>query len=401
MPTNVLRGHRRLIARTVWAAPAALMFAVPLSLTAAGSLGEWHIQASPSPSGTINGLTGVSALSERDIWAVGYAGDQPLAEHWDGESWTSAPTAPLPLGGIFYGAAARLPCDVWAIGSAPAPPNGTDRSLIEHWNCEGWSTVPSPAVPSAFDVLRSVATNPAGDTWAVGYYQDPHGDIHPLVEHLVGRRWQIVASPQDGAGAALLGAAVGPDGTLWAVGAFTDVTSGHDRTLIERFHEGNWTIIPGPNHGPDPSALWAVAVSATPKTAVRVAAVGSWLSADGKTLGPLIATWDGFQWRKLSNHLLPSAPHSSAPLYGVALTGTGDVLAAGWVQVGHVAPAKTLIAVAHNGQVRRVSSPNRLPLLFNNELSGASIAPDGTAVVVGLGSVVSGVQQTLIETADG
>jgi len=91
---------------------------------------------------------------------------------------------------------------------------------------------------------------------------------------------------------------------------------------------------------------------------------------------------------------LPSAPGSLAPLSGVAFTSTGDILAAGLVSNGGTS-ARTLIAVAHEGQVRQVPSPSRLP--FDNELFGVATAPGGAAIAVGLNAATGGFQQTLIE----
>jgi hypothetical protein len=366
---------------------------------AAASTGGWHIQASPNPGGFSNFLFGALALSGHDIWAVGNASDgagqQALAEHWDGVGWTAVTTPFLPNGGSFSSVAGSSSCNVWAVGST-FDTAAAERSLIEHWDCNRWSVVPSPAVPSAFDVLNSVATGAGGGTWAAGFYQNLQGQTHPLVEHLVNQQWQVVSSPQVGAGASLQGVAVGPDGTVWAVGAFTDPASGKGRTLVERFHEGHWTVIPAPNHGSGNNALASVAVPATPRQDVQVAAVGSWYSPDLKTRGPLIATWDGSRWRLLPNHLLPSAPGSSAPLFGVGFTSTGDILAAGLVSNAGTS-ARTLIAMAHHGQVRQVPSPSRLP--FDNELFGVATAPVGTAVVVGFNAATGGFEQTLIETA--
>lgn len=391
-------GRQRRMARSAWFASAALVLAFPLGLAGA-SLGEWHLQASPNPGGFSNFLFGASALSGHDIWAVGNASDgvgqQALAEHWDGVGWTAVPTPFLPTGGSFSSVAATSSCDVWAVGLT-YDTSAAERSLIEHWDCNRWSVVPSPAVTAAFDDLNSVATTPAGDAWAVGFYENAHGQAHPLVEHLVNQQWQVVTSPQVGAGASLQGVAVAPDGTVWAAGSFTDPASAKSRTLILRFHDGHWTVIPGPDHGPGNNALAAVAVAATPAAAVQVAAVGSWYSTDLKTRGPLIVAWDGSRWRELPNNLLPSAPGSSAPLFGVALTGKGDVLAAGLVSAGGTS-ARTLIGVSHGGQVRQVPSPSRPP--FDNELFGASIAPDGTGVVVGFNASTGGFQQTLIEAA--
>jgi hypothetical protein len=87
----------------------------------------------PSPSAPNGNLLVTAAIADNDIWLVGYDGvqvappafDSPLAEHFDGTSWSVVPTLKLSSGGInppsgqFFGTAAAACNDVWLSGSRP------------------------------------------------------------------------------------------------------------------------------------------------------------------------------------------------------------------------------------------------------------------------------------------
>ena len=49
----------------------------------------------PNPGHLSDALSGVSAISATDAWAVGYAssrtGQQPLILHWNGTAWRQVP----------------------------------------------------------------------------------------------------------------------------------------------------------------------------------------------------------------------------------------------------------------------------------------------------------------------
>jgi hypothetical protein len=79
-------------------------------------------------------LTGVAAVSTRDVWAVSVDG----AEHWDGTHWH---IVPLPKGAAATAMAALSTRDIWAVG--PAFGSGY-TTMIAHWDGAHWSIVPSP-----------------------------------------------------------------------------------------------------------------------------------------------------------------------------------------------------------------------------------------------------------------
>jgi hypothetical protein len=97
-------------------------------------------------------LEGVSGVSSRDVWAVGYAQDfssfksTTLTEHWDGTAWRLVPS-PNPAGDSLpnglTSVAAVSSTDVWAVGAAGFP----QKSLILGWNGSVWTVVPNACQP--------------------------------------------------------------------------------------------------------------------------------------------------------------------------------------------------------------------------------------------------------------
>src|SRR5690242_8932503 len=81
-------------ARLTAASTISLVLVLCLPSMAAGS--GWTVTTSASP-GATNFLSGVSAASPTDAWAVGYQYDSndrqlTIAEHWDGTRWSTVPS---------------------------------------------------------------------------------------------------------------------------------------------------------------------------------------------------------------------------------------------------------------------------------------------------------------------
>jgi hypothetical protein len=105
--------------------------------------------------------------------------------------------------------------DVWAVAS-PTSMNGRSRTLAEHWDGTGWSSVPTPN-PSGNDWLQSVIRVPGTTTlWAVGSADHPAGVV-AITERWNGSAWQVIAPMPPGDENDLEGVAATPGG-VWAVG---------------------------------------------------------------------------------------------------------------------------------------------------------------------------------------
>ncbi len=162
-----------------------------------------------------------------------------MFEHWNGQHWSivKSPT-PGGLQSLLNGVVALSANDIWAVGGSDSGggkyPNLT---LIEHWNGQHWSIIPSPSnAKSVLNSLSSVTAVTASDVWAVGYSPN----IYPqqgqtLVEHWDGMQWRIIPSPSPGGAHSnyLNGVTQVPRSSkIWAVG-FIGSGFAPDQTLTE------------------------------------------------------------------------------------------------------------------------------------------------------------------------
>jgi len=248
-------------------------FATTNPITAHWDGTAWTIVATPATTGTAKSiLDAVVDLAPDNVWAAGRSRDgHALIEHWNGSAWSivTAPDPVPPAGSAFAGAtltglSATSASDVWAVGSFSAA-HGTvvdSFTLTEHFDGVRWKVVPSPNVakPNQFNgarqVLSAVAARSTGDVWAVGWTIDTAtGSFLPdktLIMHWNGTSWVVVPSPDHANEEDMLtGVAAVSSGNAWAVGTFTDRSSGFplDRTQILRWNGSAWSVVPTPNGG--------------------------------------------------------------------------------------------------------------------------------------------------------
>src|SRR5215471_10209540 len=109
-----------------------------------GLAGDWQVMKSPNLGTQANSLSSVSAVTDSDVWTVGWGWSQSLnayrtvIEHWNGARW-SLVTSPNATNGynLLNGVAAVASNDVWAVGQAAI--GSTYSTLVEHWNGSAWS----------------------------------------------------------------------------------------------------------------------------------------------------------------------------------------------------------------------------------------------------------------------
>lgn len=212
-------------------------------------------------------LTGVTALSPADVWLFGAPGfEQGLGTwHFDGRTWTHV------VSGAATGidtASALSPRDIWAIGSARSP-----QDSVVHYNGKRWQRVRAPALAGASfnDIL---ALSPAS-VWVVGDH--PGGQAPHLLLHFNGKSWSRVRMP--GNGRALRIASDGAGG-FWVLTNPYPPAAGNRETLLHRSRSGTWTgssFSPAAGAGlsgltviPGSAALWGAGEIAT-KTGTEAA----------------------------------------------------------------------------------------------------------------------------------
>jgi len=153
----------------------------------------WSRVIGPNPGSGSNKLSAVSAVSPIDPWAVGDSRDvatsahETLIVHWNGRRWSHV-KSPNP-GSSFNtltGVSAVSPTDAWAVGIYRDEAE-IGHTLALHWDGSRWSQVKTPNPGSSFNELSGVSAVSPKDAWAVGSYQE--AGVHALVLHWDGTRW--------------------------------------------------------------------------------------------------------------------------------------------------------------------------------------------------------------------
>jgi hypothetical protein len=249
---------------------------------------EWAKVPTPNPSPNFNGLSGVSADTATDAWAVGSyelpSGTKSLVLHWNGRKWLQV-ASPNPSQGLnaLNGVSAISRTDVWATGLES--PLGGFRNLLLHWNGTRWSRF--KGLPPVTNAVTSISGT---DVWAVGQHSVPEVN-KTLALHWNGLTWSKVRTPNPSStfnGLDAVAAASAHD--VWAVGSDCASRCGQFnqvfQSLIVHWNGKTWTKVPSPNPARHENSLYGVsAVSLTDAWAVGTAGAR-----------PLILHWDGRTW---------------------------------------------------------------------------------------------------------
>jgi hypothetical protein len=206
----------------------------------------------------------VDAISANDVWVVGTFNPPddisfPLTEHWDGTAWTIV-GAPLQDGPtVLTGVSAVSSTDIWAVGYTYTQDYFyPEHPVTEHWDGAAWSIAPSPS-PGSTSELVDVDTVDADHAWAIG-----NSDAGFFGLRWDGVGWSLSPISQDLYTLEDL-AATGPN-TVWAVGWRYDINGASRASAVRRSFQG-WRPTPGRSpagtgfYGIDavsPTRLWAV-----------------------------------------------------------------------------------------------------------------------------------------------
>ena len=245
----------------------------------------------PTPS--VGELSGVVALSSRDVWV---AGKQIL--HFDGSGWRAF-QLPAPAGyrvsepllqadEVVNDLAASSPNDVWAAG-ALITDHGTN-GLILHWDGARWRVEPTETLTTQWSSsFQAVKVRSATDAWVVGTRGSSPASLGgiPLAGYWNGSSWNLFPSPPEG-----LPIPSPPSGTLFdvALTGTSDVwvagTDLAERGFIERWHGSEVTGL---------SPIEVVLHVANPPDFHSIGAASPddvWAAG-----GDAIWNWDGRIWR--------------------------------------------------------------------------------------------------------
>jgi hypothetical protein len=174
-------------------------------------------------------LTGVTALSNSDVWVFGGGGfiGGDGTWHYNGRTWTELTGA---AAGIER-ASALSARNIWGIGSADSP----EDSLV-HYNGTSWRRLSAPALRNAQFI--GIAAISSTDVWAVGRGAGDASKAPGVAVNWNGKSWRKVSVPWR----YQLGAVAGDGaGGIWVTAstfAAPDVT-----WVLHRSKSGAWTRV--------------------------------------------------------------------------------------------------------------------------------------------------------------
>ncbi|MEO8328298.1 MAG: T9SS type A sorting domain-containing protein, partial [Nitrospirota bacterium] len=291
----------------------------------------------PTHNGHINGLAGVSG---KDVWAVGVffpgTAGQTMIMRWQDTSWTIIPSANRVGYNELRGVTAISENNVWAVGYSPS----VHATLVEHWDGTSWVIVPSPPISFSFDyILEGVAAVSDNDIWAVGYMDRGSGTRSTLIEHWDGTSWTIVTSPNPGVYVSTLSSVTALSANdVWTVGWYSSDGGATYLTMTIHWNGTTWSVIQSPNPSPIYNELKEVrAVSANNIWAVGLSSPG--IFSEDETL---IEHWDGIQWSIVPS---PNTGSFGSALYSAAVLPNGEAWAVGssFTLYDPFAPSQTLV----------------------------------------------------------
>ncbi|HYO48644.1 MAG TPA: hypothetical protein VEW94_02235 [Chloroflexia bacterium] len=314
---NVLSGVSALSPTDVWAVGYSVKGNIASTMTQHWDGTAWRVVPSPNPNAGHNQLDGVAAISADNVWAVGSSGSsnqlQSIIIHWDGKEWLPARLPQLePAGNTLYSISAVSANDVWAVG-ATGELNNRPRALTMHYNGVDWQVIPNPVRGSA-EVLNSVSARASNDVWAVGGFASELG-VKGLIKHWNGREWSNDARPQDQPlpqREFFAVTALAPD-NAWAVG----------EKYIEHWDGSSWGGVPSPQQAKDINKMYGIAAV----SANDIGIVGYSKEKASDPPRALISHWNGVEWGLVG---IPQAQGGDA-LYGVDALPSGEVFAVGAV----------------------------------------------------------------------
>jgi len=148
---------------------------------------RWSVaEQEPGSSGLLS--TGITAVSDSDVWAFGCSGLGPGAGTWhfDGKTWTKVTGSAAGL----VSASAVSATNIWAIGATSTGPCG---DMLTHYNGTGWQPVTAPALNGL--LFRGILALSGTNVWAIA--GNASGGQAQLV-HFNGSTWTSVKAPYSG-----------------------------------------------------------------------------------------------------------------------------------------------------------------------------------------------------------
>jgi hypothetical protein len=216
----------------------------------------WSVQPTPSVTGGVTAsLLSISCTAANDCAAVGRDTNNTtqvthtLTERWNGTTWALTPSPSVSSTPARETMLSSVSClssaNCFAVGVVDASP-GTP--LAEHWNGTSWSIQPFPSGSNTYDYeLYSLTCTSIKWCEAVGdYSRVPSQNYEPLAAHWNGTTWSVdrtPATPKGNKVATLDGIACPSQTQCLAVGASSDLSTQVAGRVAEQWNGHAWSIV--------------------------------------------------------------------------------------------------------------------------------------------------------------
>jgi hypothetical protein len=231
--------------------------------------------------------------------AVGEDADGPLAERFDGSSWSISRPPRSTDAPFLEGVSCAVPSACSAVGTT-ATVGDSRTAAAEQWNGATWSPEPSASVIPQEDVIITTSDVPfdselngvscvaANACVAVGDIPDVAGrpGAYSLIERWNGTSWSARVTTGASTAIALYGVDCVPTVICTAVGHI------NNSLLAEHGNGNTWTRLSPPL---PPGAQRAVFIAVACTAAISCTAVGSYMDSAGTTF-PLAERWSSSGW---------------------------------------------------------------------------------------------------------
>ena len=278
----------------------------------------WSSGPDAVPAGsTLSLLWDVTCVSSSDCWAVGAeesTGDgapSPLIEQWDGSTWAAVHVPSM--AGILFSVTCTGPSSCWAAGTTLTDDSQSDplNGFIDHWDGSSWTKAPTAPSGQTYDQFNSVTCSGPTDCWAVGFAgpNQQNNNFLPnvapnvagdqaLVERWDGADWTKVSVPgaTDPNGTYLSSVTCAASTECWTVGATMGADGNPSTTLIERWNGTAWSAVSSPSPaGPHDLLTDVTCLGLSSCWAVGASGTGTGNHGNFQP-NPFIEEWNGSAW---------------------------------------------------------------------------------------------------------
>jgi hypothetical protein len=253
----------------------------------------WTLQTTPKGN-TVSELAGVSCASSTSCTAVGveFTGGValPVAEHWNGTEWTKQFVSTS--SGHLYAVSCSSATACTAVGGGRTLNTVPARAF--RWNGTEWQSqkIPTPSGANEKEVvLNGVSCVSSTFCMATGLYVNSAKEKVTFSAAWNGSEWTIrsTPNPSETKSNQLTGVSCTSSTACTAVGDAVTTTPGKIIPIVERWNGTEWVI------QNNPAELQGKLYGAACTSATKCIAAGK---EEGKGGGPLAEQWNGTEWTK-------------------------------------------------------------------------------------------------------